>query len=235
MKSQIAIFFHVKISGGEPPIDFDWATSLLAEMLIAMRDSGIAAAADRFFIGVNGDEADAACVESMAPSGAIVTKHPDGSRGEHPTLRLMQGWCRENIGANVMYCHLKGATHTNDQMQRAWNQCMSAVVIWNWQGCIKALDAGYDLAGPHWVSDGCAVAPVPNYFAGNFFWGTAKYLASLPLIAPTAVERLNFYDAEVLVAKGPRPAKAMKFANHWPGAKCLELMERYGRLESSRG
>ena len=224
MSKPIAIFFHAKVSGGEPPIDFTWATSIVAEMLIALRDSGLTAAADRFFIGVNGDESDTACVTSMAPSGTIVIKHPDGSKGEHPTMRLMQGWCRENPGANVLYLHTKGATHKGDSLSTAWRRCMESVVIWNWQACMRALDAGYDAAGPHWVDAGCAAAPVPNYFAGNWFWATSNFIATLPLIAPTAVERLNFYDAEVLIARGPRPAKAMKFANHWPGARCVELM-----------
>lgn len=226
MKAPIAIFLHCKISGGEPPIDFAWATGILAEMLIAMRDSGLTAAADRFIIGVNGDEADAACVESMAPAGAIVTKHPDGSRGEHPTLRLMQCWCRKNPGANVMYCHLKGATHTNDEMQRAWMRCLLRACVWNWEGCVRALDAGYDLAGGHWLTpEKYSFIPVGPYFGGNWFWGTSKFLATLPLIAPTAVERLNYFDAEVLVARGPIKPKAMDFAPHFPGARCLQLSQ----------
>lgn len=220
----LAVFHHCRISGGEPEINFQWAVSILAEQIIAMRDSGLTEAASEITFGVNGDESDTDAVRSIAPDRAKVIQHPPDARGEHPTLRLMQQWCRENPGANVLYLHTKGATHKGDSLSTAWRRCMESVVIWNWQACVRALEAGYDAAGPHWVDSGCSAAPVPNYFAGNFFWATSNFIAALPLIAPTAVERLNFYDAEVLIARGPRPAKAMKFANHWPGARCVELM-----------
>jgi hypothetical protein len=102
---------------------------------------------------------------------------------------------------------------------------MERAVIHNWEGCVKALDAGFDACGPHWVGPEQAVAPVPCYFAGNFWFAKAAFINTLPLIHPTAVERLNFYDSEVLLARGPRPAKAMKFCNHWPGAACVKALK----------
>jgi hypothetical protein len=136
----------------------------------------------------------------------------------------MQVWCMAHPDAYVLYLHMKGVTHGNDKITNAWRNCMVNVVIGHWSDCVRALNAGYDMAGAHWVDETCAVAPVPCYWAGNFFWATAKFINTLPLIAPTAVEDLNRFDAEVLVARGPVKAKVRDLGRHWPGIKCLTTM-----------
>ncbi len=221
----IAVFYHTKISGGDPPIDFNHAISIVAEQLFTLKASGLVDVATEVFIGINGDESDTAAICSLAPEKAIVVQSPEGSKGEHPTLRMLQEWCYGNEDAYVLYLHTKGATHLNDPVSAAWRECMMRAVVHNWRDCVKALDGGFDAAGPHWVGPEIAVAPVPNYFAGNFWWCKARFINTLPLIHHTAVERLNFYDAEVLIARGPKPARAMKFCRHWPGAKCLEAIQ----------
>lgn len=225
MSRQISIWHHSRLSGGDPPIDFEHAVCILAEQIIALQRSGLSAAASEIYFGVNGGADDAAAVQALAPERAQVIQHPDGARGEHPTLRMMQLWAKDHPGWYVLYHHVKGATHKGDEVWRAWRRCMQRVVIHDWQACVRALEAGFDAAGPHWITaENCSVAPVPNYFGGNFFWVTSNFLNTLPLIAPTAVERLHFYDAEVLIARGSRPAKAMQFARHFPGAECLKYL-----------
>jgi hypothetical protein len=221
----LAIFHHCRVSGGEPPIDFTWSIGIVAEQIIALRDSGLTAAASEYYIGVNGGEDDAMAIASLAPDKADVIQHPAGSKGEHPTMRMMQEWCLGNPDAYVLYFHTKSATHPKDPLQKAWRLCCERAVIHSWEQCVRALDGGYDAAGPHWVEEGVAVAPVPCYFAGNFWWAKSAFINTIPLIAHTAFERLNFYDAEVLIARGPRPARAFKLCRHWPGAKCLAAMK----------
>lgn len=221
----IAVFLHCRISGGDPNIPFDHAIGILAEQIILFQRSGLTGSADAFFIGVNGGETDAMAVQSIKPDKAIVIQHPDGARGEHPTLRYMQEWLPEHRNWNVCYSHLKGATHPGDATWAAWRACMSRVVIEGWRDCVRALEAGFDTAGAHWItSENCSIAPVTPYWGGNFFWATADFLSTLPLIAPTAVERGHFYDAEVLIARGKRKAKARDFCPHFPGAACLQAM-----------
>ncbi len=217
----IAIFHHCRVSGGDPPISFDWAIGIVAEQIIALRDSDLTWAASEYYIGVNGGEDDAAAIQSLAPAKAMVVQHPEGSKGEQPTLNLLYQWAMGTPKGYACYIHTKGATHTGDPISAAWRECGMRGVVHNWEQCVKDLDRGMDMVGCHWVTqEKYPFIPIGPYFAGNFWWATADFILSLPPIAETAVENLNRYDAECWVARGKRKAKVVDYARHWPGAKC---------------
>lgn len=217
---KIALFHHARLSGGDPPIDFSWASSIFAEQIIALRDSGLTDAASEIYIGVNGGEQDAFAAQSMAPEKAQVIQHPDDARGELPTLNLMWNWARKHPGWLVYYCHTKGATHHGDQLYANWRRCMERACVHNWQRCVKDLEAGAEAVGCHWLTDQKYSNVGPPFFGGNFYWATADFLMTLPEIPRTARDRGMFYEAEVWLAKGPRLPRIRDYAPHWPGAKC---------------
>lgn len=216
----IAIFHHSRISGGDPPIQFDWAASILAEQIIAMRDSGLTAAASEIYYGVNGGEADAMAVKAMAPSKAQIIVHPDDARGELPTLNLVWNWARKHPGWIVYYSHSKAATHTGDQMYVNWRRCMERACVHGWKRCVSDLEQGHDMVGAHWLTAERFANVGPPFWGGNFWWATAEFLMNLPEMPKTAVTRGDFYQAEVWVSKGPRLPRVRDYAPHWPGHAC---------------
>lgn len=220
----IAIFHHSRISGGEPAINFDWATGILVEQISAMCDSGLAKAASEIFFGVNGGEADAAVVASMVPKKAQVITHPDGARGELPTLNKMWRWARSHPGWIVCYLHTKAATHTGNAMYRAWMRCMLRGVVHNWQQCANDLERGFEAVGCHWLTAEKYSNVGPPFFGGNFFWTTSEFLMTLPEIPSNATDWGMRYLAEVFISSGPRVPRVRDYHNAWPGAKCHQIM-----------
>jgi len=214
----IAVFYHCRVSAnGDAPIPFEHGISVVARQVIALRDSGLAEAASEMFIGVNGGEEDTMAVSSLAPEKAKVIQHPDGSKGEHPTLHALQKWLPEHRGWHVIYFHTKGATKPGNAFWDQWRDCMMKHCVWNWQQCVLDLEMGFDTAGVHYLVPekypGSVLSP---FYGGNFWWAKSDYLLTLPPIAPSAVDRPSFYDAESWIGRGPRRPNARCYGSHWP-------------------
>ncbi len=218
----IAIFHHSRVSGGEPFIQFDWAIKIVAEQILAMRDSGLTEAASEMTFGVNGGEADAQSVASLVPEKARVITHPDDAKGEHPTMRKMQEWCRENPGWLVWYMHTKGATQPGNEFWTRWRHCMSNAIVGRWRDCVSKMESGEaEACGCHWLTPARYPGIVNSpFFGGNFFTSTSDFIATLPLLDASAKDRPAFYDAESLIGRGPRPPRIFDFHNEWPGGNC---------------
>lgn len=216
----IAVFHHSRISGGEPPINFDWATGILVEQISAMCDSGLAEAASEIYFGVNGGEADAAVVASMAPEKAEIIQHPDDARGELPTLNKMWWWARSHPGWLIYYSHLKGATHKDEQLYANWRRCMEGICIHQWEQCVADLERGFDSVSGHWLTAEKYTTVGPPFWGGNLFWVTSDFWATIPEPPKTAIDRPSFYFAEVAISSGPRLPRVRDYARHWPGAAC---------------
>jgi len=220
MSRPIAIFHHSRVSGGEPCIDFNHAIGIVAEQVIAMRESGLTAAASEIHFGVNGGESDAMAVAALAPDKAKIIVHPDGAKGEHPTLRAMQLWAKDHPGWYCYYAHGKGSTKPGDAFWAAWRRCLERTCVHNWRQCVAELDAGYESVSCHWLTPqqypGSVLSP---FWGGNLYWVTSDFFATLPLIEPTAKDRPAFYDAESLIGRGPRPPRVMDHGHHWPNPK----------------
>lgn len=92
---------------------------------------------------------------------------------EFPTLQFIE----DNIQEGDKILYLNGLGVTNDSIyKQSWRKYLSYFNIIKWEGCIKALDNGYDVCGVDWRTH-----PTPHY-SGNFWWANASYLKTLPKI-----------------------------------------------------
>lgn len=109
---------------------------------------------------------------------------------EQVTLRALHAWARSQPSARpVLYAHTKAATHDEAAYGHWWRRAMTHYCVAGWEACVAALANGYDAVGCHWLA--------PGFFAGNFWWATAGYLASLR--PPGEGDR---YEAEAWIGMG---------------------------------
>jgi hypothetical protein len=107
--------------------------------------------------------------------------------GEKQTMILLQEVVKNYKDANVLYYHTKGITslmnHVDDvgnveyKNIESWRHVLEYFNIELWNDCINTLDEGINTCGALYVSNG---VPWNNYFSGNFWWTTAKYIHNLP-------------------------------------------------------
>lgn len=226
--TKIAIFYHCRLSGGDPPIQLDHAIDVMSEQMAALIRSGLYPASTEMHVGVNGGAQDALVAGSILHAAGMdsanLMQHPDEFRGEHPTLFFMKQWAETHPDWMVFYHHIKGACHAGNETWAAWRRCMENALVWRWQRCIMDLsDNSIEAAGTHWMTPERhpGIVAVPN-FAGNFWWARSSLIKRLPPIAQTAVERLNFYDAEAWIGRAnPRPL-VVNYEWHWPGQNCIK-------------
>lgn len=156
------------------------------EHIAAIRAAGLPG---EVTVGITGPETPAMLAEDwLAQQWPEADVSRGGSGSEPYTLRLARSWAREHPDGVVLYAHTKGA-HNPSVVQEAWRQSMTLDVVTGWRACVAAL-RDHDVAGPHWLTPqqypNMLIATEANggsttpYFGGNFWWATAKYLASLP-------------------------------------------------------
>lgn len=215
--SRIAAFYHVRLTCADPLIEFNHASSIMAEQMKALKDSGLEDAADYIYVGVNGDVADHIAACSLSPSKAEVVEHTAGVRGELPTLHALQKWLPEHKDWFVWYAHAKGAIHTGHAGYAQWRRNMEEVTTTNWRQCVADLESGYESVGSHWMTPekfpGLVTSP---FWGGNFWWSKASFLLTLPSLPRTAITRADFYIAESWIGKGPRRPRVMDYRPGWP-------------------
>jgi hypothetical protein len=211
----LAIFYHTILSNGETGINTDFAISIIAEQMHALKESGLLAAATEFHVGVNGDETDAMVAGSLAGDKAKVTCHGKQARSEIPTMNLIRNWLPGHEDWYVLYHHTKSITHPGDEPHAVWRRRMEQVCVWNWKQCVAALDAGFDAAGAHWLTPEKFPAMVTSpFFGGTYFWSTAKYLSQLPPL-PEATWA-NRHGAESWIGMRRPYPKVRCFLEGWP-------------------
>lgn len=212
----LCVFYHCILSGGSVPVDTPFASGLMLNQMDALRQSGLLAACDEFYIGVNGDSDDAKIARMLAPAKAKILAHGHGATTEIPTLNCLTGWAVGHPDSYIMYHHAKGVTHPYEATWSAWRQRMENAVVWGWEKCVQDLDAGCDSAGAHWLTP----EQFPNlvhgnpFWGGTFWWATARYLLTLPqLPAPTWRNR---YEAEQWIGRGPVRPLVHDYCPGWP-------------------
>lgn len=212
----IAVFYHIKISGGDPAIHTPWALAMFQDQMASLKHSGLLAAADSVFVGVNGDEHDLVQVFRFAPAKVRMENWGISARSELPTLHHLQQWLPGHEDWYVCYFHAKGVTHAHNDLCIAWRRCMEQPVIQNWRQCVKDLDHGCDSVGVHWLTREQYGPQVLTFFwGGNFWWAKASFLAELPPLKPTSLCREDDFSAETWIGTGRRP-KVKDYAPHWP-------------------
>lgn len=217
MPKPIVIFCHCCLSGNG--IEFNHAASIFQELTQDVKNSGLEAAADHYFVGSSGGEANLIACSTLASEKAEIFENPEDSIGELPTLHQLHLFSQVHPNYYFCYFHLKGALHNaaTKVTWAAWRHCMSDVIIWNWRNCVKDLDQGYDCAGPHWLtSKAYPMVQDAAYFGGNFWWAKGSHLAQLPELDLHS----GRYEAEVWIGKRSRKFYVSAYQHHFPGIAC---------------
>lgn len=235
--SNVAVFFHCRISGGAHPandafpgnaaVHHEHAKSVVSEQINALINSGLLGHTDHFIVGVNGTEEDMAIINRMANGQAEIKCFGEDLASELTTLGLVHEFAVNHPGWFVLYHHSKGVMWTGGsegQYRKAWRRCMEKACVWRWRECVAALESGYDMAGAHWLDPkDYPEKPVgKGIWAGNFFWATSDYLATLPL--PHEAIWRNRYWAEMWCSLGEKYPKVRDFAPHYPDTNTCEVM-----------
>ena len=225
MKQKIAIYYHCRLSDAPTftpgtdhaahPIDPAFAAWLMNSQMRALERSGLAAAAEEIHIGVNGDKQDTALAKLIAPKNSQVVSHGNKAVSEIQTLNLLRRWLPEHSDWVVFYHHIKAISHPTHAGYQAWRQRMEDACVWRWKQCVSDLEAGYDAVGCHWLTPkefpGTVKSP---FFGGNFFWATAKFLATLPPLAPATWQ--NRHEAESWIGYSKQKPKIKDYYKGFP-------------------
>lgn len=219
----IAIFYHCRMSGGDPVIHAPHATGIMLEQMDALVDYGLFNAAQEMIVGVCGGDADYQIARTLVPQKSTlspsVIKHADSneSQGEVPTLRVMMEWIKSHPDWYVFYHHIKGATHPEGGHYVHWRHRMCHHLVKEWSKCVADLDASCDAVGCHWMTPeqfpGAVGTPI---FGGNFWWAKSDFLATLPDIKTEGQLRGGFYEAEAWIGRGPRRPVVKDYHPGWP-------------------
>jgi hypothetical protein len=199
MKRPIIVFYHTCIN-----VHRDHAMRILNEQLNDLTKSGLADAAKWIFICVNGPKEDVEIIRKLAPPKAIVEANDPGMWASHEvnTLKNLDIIAEVYPDAYFAYFHMKGLGHPpgspGHDHATGWRHRMQNVVVNRWRQCVAALDAGYDSVGQWWYA-----APNGTYWAGNFWWATAKFINTLPEIDITGHHSGGRYEAEMWIGRGP--------------------------------
>lgn len=135
---------------------------------------------------------------------------------EDVTLNRLHQFClTTDPDTPVLYAHVKGSfrkmylrdvsTHTvyPGDLQELWRQHMTDRLVRAWRARVDDL-RNYDIVGCHWVAP--ADSPSP-YFAGNFWWARAGYIATLQPLP--VLDSTNRWKAERWLASGKPRVKAL--------------------------
>lgn len=105
---------------------------------------------------------------------------------ERITLNIMRQDCLEAQKNNqtnyIWYIHTKGVSSKNQNPTRQrdvrnWRKSMEAVVICNWEACVRKLSLeNYDTCGINYTNR------ISNkyHYSGNFWWAQSAYIVRLP-------------------------------------------------------
>lgn len=205
----IATFYHCWLG------ERDQGVAILAEQMQALQSSGLADECGE--IHLCGSGGDILLASALCPEKTQLENLGREVASEIPTIALLQQWSQGHDGDQVLYFHAKGASHPGDPYAK-WRRCMNRAVIWNWRECVRALQAGFDTAGAHWMTSRRFPMMPPNqrYWGGNFWWANTRYLNTLP-----PVDSFSRYEAEIWIGRTDMPIRTLDLANHFPQNGCL--------------
>lgn len=92
---------------------------------------------------------------------------------ENDTINRIIVYSKAVRNCNVLYIHSKGVTGFS-QNQHYWRHFMMYYLVYKWQMCVDLLRRGFYTIGVNKL--------FRPYYAGNFWWASAEYLATLNLI-----------------------------------------------------
>ena len=197
----VAIFYHVYITPHQ-----DHGMAIVREQINALRDSGLLQFKD-FYVGVNGSYEELDLVATAMPSSAILFQNAekDWPGGEVPTLRELKDFALAFPQSKILYLHTKGISYPPGSpgygQMMSWRHDMQKTVIQRWRHCVQELET-HDTVGQWWHS-----APNGNYWAGNFWWANADFIATLPDINTEGQIQGGRYEAEVWIGRSSRQTR----------------------------
>lgn len=209
---KLALFFHARLSGGDFPehptakVNPEWGATLFDSLMNEIQGGGLYENLNKFVIGLNGTPEESLTMRS--PIGAEIAVFGPLSSSLLPTMALMQKWLPGHEDWLVCFAHMKGATHPHDSLTGRWRHCMAYHCLHRWHDCVSDLQSGkYDACGVHWTHNN---PNDPNadrwggnsYFAGVFWWATARYLLTLPKLPEQPTDRHSFYLPELWLGNG---------------------------------
>lgn len=224
MTPKIALFYHALFAIGDGEI-LPGAVDIVTDQMNEVRISGLMAHANYIMCGVNGGEESRVFCDSLLPLNADIQMHGLQCRNECRTILACGEWARTHPGWLVLYFHAKGCTHPPGDVYRGrWRNCMMLHLVSNWNRCVSDMqNHKYDMAGCHWQTPPMT-PPGQHIFAGNFWWATSNYLATLPPITQcprirTGQSDLDSIDtrfeAEVWIGSGPRLPRVRDYHPRW--------------------
>ena len=211
----VAIFYHTLFNGVHRPINSAFVVHLMNEQMRTIESVGLVDYAKEMWVGVNGDDDDAALAKALAPEKARVVAHGAGTTTEITTLRLLRTWALSNPNWAVLYFHSKGCSHPENP-NTEWRLNMEKHALHNWRMCVFSLDSGHEAVGCYWLTPEAHPGLVQKhpFYGGNMWWSTSNYIARLPNLPEPTFE--NRYEAESWIGMGkPRP-RIVNLIQGWP-------------------
>jgi hypothetical protein len=220
----IAVIFHCLVyREGNPPQLLPNAVGICQEFARFMRESGLYDAASEFIVGVNGGEESVPMVKATMGDKAKLVLHGLQSYSENLTIVELEKFVASHSGWNVLYAHSKGASHGFGDYANfvsRWRNCMLRHCVTGWRQCVSDLENGFEAVGCHWLTcQGWDYSQ--HYFAGNVYWSTSDFLATIPSIytrerikTSGIASKESRYEAEIVVGNGPRLPIVKDYANH---------------------
>lgn len=145
-------------------------------------------------VGVVGSEPNRIAV--LVAMGELVGAVEADAGYEQVTLaRLHEDACAHPDDV-FLYTHTKGAYHPSS-LNTQWRRSMTRHCVLDWHRCVELLRDN-DAAGCHWVHTRATPEDDYSIFAGNFWWATGRYLATLP--SPALWD--DRFEAERWVGRG---------------------------------
>lgn len=164
MNGRLHVFFHVCTLNHYPLV--------VREIASAIHDSGLSQFATLNACKVGeGDW-------PQSVTGWNVTKCGPVGLFEYPTLRAVRQRAIDDPTSRICYVHTKGVSSRFKRVRRhrdAWRAGMLREIVTRWRDCIEDLES-CDVTGCQYThEEGTGY----RYYAGNWWWARAEYLATL--------------------------------------------------------
>jgi hypothetical protein len=200
--SPVAVFSHNYLRN-------HWK-DVVNEQLELLFTSGLYSRADKILYGVFSDTDESyyeftKMVEHVDVDVKIEIVRYEKNVFEYPTLIHLQTYCQIVPNAVVLYYHSKSTSRPSEDINlHSWRRCLEYFNIELWKKSVKNLITDtHDVCGALYVEYFAFLNYVfKNYYSGNFWWASAKYINTLPnLSLIVSSPEINRTEAEMWIGK----------------------------------
>jgi hypothetical protein len=166
--------------------------SIIRDQIDSLKKSGLFDATDHINVVILSPQGHE-IPELNDPKFKIRLKDVDIKLHERPIINIIRQDALDSQKQNqvnyIWYIHSKGVSDKHQNAKNNvtisnWRKNMEAIVIWNWEACLKKLSQeNYDTCSIYYTN----VITHKYHFSGNFWWAKSSYLVKLPplqLISP---------------------------------------------------